>query len=359
VSLGISAKELEALAATVRKDDAARAALKSGDGGQKTLDALLALGGEVERLTRDYIELVRHRAVTYDCGERTTGEMPELVVKPIRAAVDGKFEGSTSDVEAREKKVREAVPADQRALFDELLAEARHVNRLRDERGLYADCLAIGIARRAMLEVGRRLTERGLLKAADHAVDLTGDEAESLLLHGKGPSLEEVQERVTWRTTKSVSDVPQFLGGEPGGPPDPGILPAPARRAAKAVDAMLNNLFKDTEKTSTKTVVRGTPVNAGTYEGVARLVATASEFHRIEQGDVLVTRSTAPYFNVVLPMLGAIVTDRGGQLCHAAIVAREYGIPAVVGTKRATELIPDGARVRVDGSSGEVTVLGA
>jgi pyruvate,water dikinase len=72
---------------------------------------------------------------------------------------------------------------------------------------------------------------------------------------------------------------------------------------------------------------------------------------------VLVTRATSPYFNVVLPMLGAIVTDRGGALSHAAIVAREYGIPGVVGTREATSTIPDGARVRVDGTNGEVTIL--
>jgi rifampicin phosphotransferase len=60
----------------------------------------------------------------------------------------------------------------------------------------------------------------------------------------------------------------------------------------------------------------------------------------------------------VLPLLGAIVTDRGGLLSHAAIVSREYGIPAVVGTTDGTTVLPDGARVRVDGEAGEATVLG-
>ena len=83
------------------------------------------------------------------------------------------------------------------------------------------------------------------------------------------------------------------------------------------------------------------------------------DFGRIQKGDVLVTRATSAYFNVVLPLLGAIVTDRGGQLSHAAIVAREYGIPGIVGTKEATTTIPDGALVRVDGEKGEVTVLAA
>ena len=76
------------------------------------------------------------------------------------------------------------------------------------------------------------------------------------------------------------------------------------------------------------------------------------------QGDVLVTESTSEAFNILLPLLGGIVTDSGGLLSHAAIVAREYGIPGVVGTRDGTERIPDGATVRVDGDAGQVTVLG-
>jgi pyruvate,water dikinase len=121
---------------------------------------------------------------------------------------------------------------------------------------------------------------------------------------------------------------------------------------------MMANLFGVPETPNTATVLTGLAVNDGSYEGVARLVDKAEDFGRIKQGDVLVTRMTSPYFNVVLPLLGAIVTDRGGQLCHAAIVAREYGIPGIVGTRDATKTITDGARVRVDGSTGEVHILG-
>jgi phosphoenolpyruvate synthase/pyruvate phosphate dikinase len=70
-----------------------------------------------------------------------------------------------------------------------------------------------------------------------------------------------------------------------------------------------------------------------------------------------VTNSTTTAFNIVLPLLGAIVTDRGGLLSHAAIVAREYGIPGVVGCTDATRVLLDGALVRVDGSLGEVEVV--
>ena len=73
---------------------------------------------------------------------------------------------------------------------------------------------------------------------------------------------------------------------------------------------------------------------------------------------MLVTTSTTEAFNILLPLLGAIVTDAGGLLSHAAIVSREYGIPGVVGTREGTELIPDGTRVRVNGDAGEVAIIG-
>lgn len=82
----------------------------------------------------------------------------------------------------------------------------------------------------------------------------------------------------------------------------------------------------------------------------------SADFARIQPGDVLVTRNTSASFNVVLPLLGAIVADRGGELSHAAIVAREYGIPGVVSTRTATSDVPDGARITVDGTNGTVEV---
>src|SRR4029450_914030 len=104
-------------------------------------------------------------------------------------------------------------------------------------------------------------------------------------------------------------------------------------------------------------LVRGLAASPGVYEGPARLVAGPTEVDRIVEGGGLVTESTAGGFNILLPLLGAIVTDAGGLLSHAAIVSREYGIPGGVGTREGTSLIPEGARVRVDGDAGEVTVL--
>lgn len=357
ISRGILAGELDALASAIRADASASAALDGRDCAA-IIAELTGRDDAVGAAARDFFERIRYRALSYEISAKTAGELPDMLVGAVRAAVKG--ESTTTDAgNAAERKaaIRAKVPEEHREKFDELLEEARFINRLRDERGIFSDGFAVGIGRRAALELGRRLAERGLLKDPEHAVDVDVEEGIALLQGKSGPNPDEIAARVNWRLTKSVADIPPTLGGAPGAPPDPGILPKAAARAARAIDAVLFNLFKETEKTSTETVIRGLSVNDGVYEGTARRIEEASQFDRLKQGDVLVTRATAPYFNVVLPLLGAIVTDRGGQLCHAAIVSREYGIPGVVGTKDATRLIPDGARVRVDGTKGEVTIL--
>ena len=126
----------------------------------------------------------------------------------------------------------------------------------------------------------------------------------------------------------------------------------------RAVFVSLEQVFGSSQAEHAAEVLYGLAASKGVYEGPARRVSGPSEFGRIQKGDVLVTESTSEAFNILLPLLGGLVTDNGGLLSHAAIVSREYGIPGVVGTREATDRIADGVRVRVDGDAGEVTVLG-
>src|SRR5215213_6610261 len=94
------------------------------------------------------------------------------------------------------------------------------------------------------------------------------------------------------------------------------------------------------------------------YIGTARVVHDAVEaLATMEPGDVVVAAYTAPTYNAVLSMAGAIVTEQGGLLCHAAVIARELGLPAVIGASGAMSVIPDGATVEVDPVAGRVRVL--
>jgi phosphohistidine swiveling domain-containing protein len=354
ISNGFAADELIKAGGAIAGNPDASTRLRAGGPPADIIDALSG-DPDVGPAVRAYIDAVQYRSVGYDVGDAMAGEMPDLLVGALITAADGatpRPEDSTLL-----ESLRANVPAEHLAAFDESLAEARLVNRLRDERGVYSDGWGTGLARRAVLEAGRRLHERGLLLDAEHAADLQLGEITALLQGTGGPTPEEAAQHHAWRTTQTVADAPPFLNALPAPPPPVEILPAAARRAAHAMNAMLGNLFGVSESENSDVVLHGLSVNDGTYEGIARLVDSSADFGRICQGDVLVTRNTSPYFNVVLPLLGAIVTDRGGQLSHAAIVAREYGIPGVVGTRDATTTIKDGARVRVDGTTGEVHLL--
>jgi pyruvate,water dikinase len=134
-------------------------------------------------------------------------------------------------------------------------------------------------------------------------------------------------------------------------------MPAVTARFEQAIGVGIGGIFGESTARNESRLVRGFGVSAGKAEGIARVVEDVNGFGKLQQGDILVTRATTAAFNVVLPLLAGIVTDRGGTLSHSAIVAREYGIPAVVGSRDATRIIPDGARIRIDGNLGEALVL--
>jgi len=354
ISRGFAVEELDLAAKALAVSDSAREIL-AGSGPAPDVLAELSAHPEVGPAVSDYLEAVRWRCVGYDPGDKAAGELPDALLQALRATLAGSA-AAPEDEHALEE-IRARVPAEHLADFDDRLAEVRLMYRLRDERGVYSDGWAGGIARRTMLEVGRRLQAAGKLDDAEHAVELSPAEARALLVGTGGPTAAEVAGRFQWRNTITTTEAPESLRALPAPPPPAEWLPKRARRAAAAIDVFLGSLFGVPDTPNTETVLNGLAVSKGVYEGTARLVDDSADFDRIKQGDVLVTRMTSPYFNVVLPMLGAIVTDRGGQLCHAAIVAREYGIPGIVGTREATAKIRDGARVRVDGTTGEVRLL--
>jgi rifampicin phosphotransferase len=351
-------EELEQLVRALGLDAAATRALMSAAEPGEVVAALRSLPGKTGALASAYVDRVAYRPVNgEDVGDPSVHELPELIVGAIRAALERDDTPLANDLGRRTSEVRDVVPARQRAAFDELLEEARANYRLRDERGTYADLWAIGIMRRAILAAGRRLAAVGRLADPSHLVEATYAELRSLVGSGDGPSGDELAERGRYRLEARYADAPPFLGGEPGDPLPPEWLPPAAARLERAIGAAVHAIFAAPEPRTEERKVRGLGVSPGVYEGTARVIRSTEEFGRIEQGDVLVTNSTTTAFNIVLPLLGAIVTDRGGLLSHAAIVAREYGLPAVVGCTHATSVLPDGASVVVDGTAGEAEVV--
>jgi pyruvate,water dikinase len=357
VSAGAS-DELADMIAALQADDEARALLESdGDAGE-ALEALRSRDDEAGRAVNAYLELVGERLLDgFDISSPRAIELPEALRQAMRIAVEGR-ENVDEDIDARIAAVRDKVPEEQREAFDELLGEARLMYRLRDERGVFSDIWASGIMRRAALAAGERAAAAGRVHEAEHFIEATLDEMVALVRGDDGPSADELAARQADRTSRDAKSAPFSLGPPPPAPPDPSGLPPDAARVMRAMGIVIDGMFVPSTAEHEEQLIRGLGASKGTYEGPARRVAGPTEFDRIVEGDVLLTEATTEAFNILLPLLGAIVTDAGGLLSHAALVAREYGIPGVVGTRAATDLIPDGARVRVDGNDGTVTVLG-
>ena len=347
--------ERRAVVDAVRADAAARALLESGRPAREVWDGLLADQGAVGAAMRE-MRVIWGNSIVHglDVETPTVDEEPASLLAGLRAQVRGEAAAPALD-DGAERALRERVPSSLRSELDEVLADARAVYRLRDERHLYGALPTVGIARRMYREAARRLAARSAIDDERHAFVATTEEI-ARLLSGFDPALSaELARRAQQKATLTADAAPRHLGPPPEPPPPAEWMPNEgARRAMRALNAVFAAMD---DAPSQRTGITGLAVSRGVHVGTARVCATSADLTRVQQGDVLVARLTTPAINVVLPVLGAIVTDKGGALSHAAIVCREYGIPGVVGTKTATTAIPDGARVRVDGDAGVVTLL--
>ncbi len=349
--------EVERLKKAIASDLSARKAMDSDDDPAEVLSRLRNLDGEAGAAFAAWLDLVGNRLVDgFDITEPTALELPDALLRSIRIALSGEKQ-SQSDVVGQTAEIRGLVPAASRAEFDDLLGEARLMYRLRDERGVYSDIWASGIMRRGALAAGRRAAGLGRIGDPVLMLDANLEEMCAMVLGDGGPSSDVLAERAAFRASHTARDAPPSLGPAAPPPPDLSDLPPAVARLMGAMFVSLGHVFGSSQAQNEETVLYGLAASKGVYEGTARRVSGPSEFGRIAKGDVLVTELTTEAFNILLPLLGGIVTDNGGLLSHAAIVSREYGIPGVVGTREATERIMDGMMIRVDGEAGEVTVL--
>jgi len=358
-SVGMN-EPLERLAEAIRSNGRALAALDSNGAASDRIEQLRAASPEVRSLWDAYVSEYGHRTVTgFDLDDLTLLELPSLLVSTVAACVAGRG-GSMPPADDAASRLRDRVPIEHRAEYDDLFSEAALMYGIRDDDVGIGEQWPLGLVRRALLEAGRRLQRRGAITDVQDVFEATPDEVVALLrAESTVPSRTELHLRADERRAQSAVEPPLTIGEAEGPPPSADVLPPAVARVINAMMLSLNLMvLQQPSRESVNGQVTGLGVSAGRYRGRARLVRGAPDFEKIVSGDVLIARTTTPTYNVVLPLLGAIVTDRGAALSHAAIVAREFGIPAVVGTNDATSRIPDGARVVVDGDRGVVTIEG-
>ena len=321
------------------------------------LAALRSASAEAAAALEEYLVEYGHRNVSgFDLDGKSIAEMPGALAASIAARLNRPVvpQPETTDW------LRPRVPDEHRAAYDALKAEAEVLYGLRDSDVGPAGEWPLGLLRRALLVAGELLAEEAALHRPDHIFDAIPEDVDALLRQDPhAPSADALAERQRRRLTAPVD--PPLILGDRGDPPSLEWLPGALGRINNAV--MLGMSFdtgedaKRREPAST-TDLAGVAASRGIYRGPARVVTTPADFGRLVQGDVLVAPMTTPAYNVVLPLLGAVVTDTGGVLSHAAIVAREYRIPAVVATGTATMSVTDGCVVTVDGDRGLVTIEG-
>ncbi len=220
--------------------------------------------------------------------------------------------------------------------FERLLALARAIGPLTEVHNYWIDRLAQARIRSVSRRVGRRLAEAGCFDATDDVFLLDRKEIRELI-EQPADLRAMVDARRAEHARNRLLKPPSTIG-----PP-----------RSDGPDRFDGERFTSTERD----VLRGTGASAGVARGPARVALGPADFGRIREGDIIVCPSSNPSWVPVFNIAAGLVTNTGGILSHAAVVAREFGLPAVTGTGDATTRITDGRLIEVDGARGTVRLL--
>ena len=299
---------------------------------------------------RAYLDRYGHSIYDLDFAKPIPAHAPAPPLQTLQVFIRGQgrdpharqqrlFEQREEAIEA----VRARTRGLKRKLFDKVLGWAQTYTRLRED-SIFEIGLAYPALRGMLLELGRRLTEAGAIAHADDVFWLERDEAErGAAALDRGEATQDLMgcieaRKMQWRAKKRVTP--------------PGQLPKAERIMGIKTDAFMP-VSADAQ---TDKVLKGIGCSPGQVTGTARVLHGPEDFDQMQAGDILVTDITTPAWTPLFAMAAGIVTNVGGPLSHGSIVAREYGIPAVLGTGIATQRIESGQRITVDGDAGTVTL---
>jgi pyruvate,water dikinase len=251
------------------------------------------------------------------------------------------------DLEAAKREALEGVEGDARADLEAALNRSLSMNPLTPDHHFYVDQGTNARLRLVLIAIGRKLVDAGTLDDPEDVMYLRYNELRLLIANqGAFDARALVGDRRDAREAAYDRRPPSWVG----------------TATKTALDFPYNALWGFPEKfyagePATTGEVRGLAASAGVVEGPARYVHSLDEFDQVKDGEILVCRMTNPAWVVLFTKIAGLVTEAGGAVSHPAVVAREFGIPAVVGTTNAGERIKTGDRVRVNGTTGVVEIL--
>jgi pyruvate, water dikinase len=252
---------------------------------------------------------------------------------------------------------------EERAAFDQMLGLCRTVFPYVEDHKFYCEHWFTTRFFAKIREFGALLCRQGMLDDSEDVFHLQHYEIDQALADvmlawaSGGRPAGAAQLRPLVRRRREILEALREWSPPPALGPVPEALNDPAVQMLWGVtDETIQSWLHDTGEAGAREV-RGFAASAGLVEGTARVLMSVNDIGQVRDGEVLVCPVTAPSWGPVFGKIAAAVSDIGGTMSHAAIVAREYGLPAVVGTGTATRHIRTGQRVRVDGDRGVVTVL--
>jgi rifampicin phosphotransferase len=310
---------------------------------------------------QDYLEEYGLRQDLFEFATPTWQEDPSFALSSIRNYVlterDARAEHSAMarSAESALAAAREQLvmyPKAVRNQFEAMVQFGRQGTFLQEEHNFYIDQRGLALLRLFYLRVGERLVQQGRLALPDDVFMLTIDELRTVVADtGNAEAINQVQALVQTRRDEMelarTLTPPPFIGAAPPEPPPTGN---PMERA--------NARFfgGPPQQADTPGQLKGNAGSRGVATGTARVARTLEEATGVLPGEILVAVTTMPAWTPLFGVAAAVVTETGGPLSHCAIVAREYGIPAVVGAYGATRAITTGQLVTVDGGTGIVTL---
>jgi pyruvate,water dikinase len=322
------------------------AALRGSDRGRRFID---------ERVTPYQREFGWHAVWSHEFIFPTVREEMEPMLELVRGylATDYDFPSAIDamrrDIEAASEEILDGLEGDALDAMRAANAINLRMAPLTPDHHFYIDQGANAHVRLVLIAIGRKLVEDGRLDRPDDVLFLRYNELRMLIgdpaaLDARGIVAQRRAERDAAKEVKPRNWV---------GTVTPSQLAFPY-----LVNWGYPERFHQ-EASADTTTVKGIAGSPGVAEGIARVVMTVDEFDAVSDGDILVCQMTNPAWVVLFTKIAALVTDTGGTTSHPAVLSREFGIPAVIGTSTATHTIRTGDRIRVDGSNGVVEILQA
>ncbi|MEA2652985.1 MAG: rifampicin phosphotransferase [Chloroflexota bacterium] len=268
------------------------------------------------------------------------GELAKRIASPPAVSTEARRERLAKDADALVARVRSTLATDPEQLgrFEAVLAAARRIGPLTETHNYWIDRMAQASLRRFVVRVGRRLADEGSIADPADIFLFRRDEVPDVIRQ-PGDRRALLADRAATLARHAATRPPRHVG----------LIPTEEGGGDRFDGARFASTDPDQ--------IQGTGASPGIARGPARVILTQADFGSVQAGDIIVCPSSNPSWVPLFAIAGGLITDTGGVISHAAVVAREFALPAVVGTRDATLRIADGRLVELDGTTGSVRLL--